>query len=97
MAAINEPRAENATITICSDVATFPDIVKRIEKMTGRSLAVEKVAPDSLEGFPPIVGELWSRMSEKEAPAPTEEVHQAFGIHPITIDDFLTRAFGGSQ
>ena len=97
VAALGEPRAENATITLCADVATFRDVVKRIGKITGRSIEVEAVAPDALEGLPPIVGQLWSRMGEKGAPEPTEEVHKAFGIRPIMIDDFLARAFGGAQ
>jgi uncharacterized protein YbjT (DUF2867 family) len=94
VAALDEPRAVNATITFLADVASFPDIVKRIGKATGRSIPVEAApAGEPIEGLPPVVVEIWERLSGSEPPEPTEEVARAFGIQPVTLDQFIERTF----
>ena len=93
VAALGEPRAENAKITLCAEVATFPDVVKKIAKATGRSLEVEAVEPKEFEGLPPMVIELWGKMSALEPPEPTDEVFASFGVRPVGLDDFLPQAF----
>jgi len=94
VAVLDEPRAENATIPFLFDVASFPEVVKKIGKAIGRSIPVEAApAGESIDALPPVVVEIWERMSRNEPPEPTEEVARSFGIRPVTLDEYIERTF----
>ena len=68
--------------------------MKKIGKATGRSIPVEAApAGPPIEGLPPVVVEIWERLSGNQPPEPTGEVARAFGIQPVTLDQFIERTF----
>jgi uncharacterized protein YbjT (DUF2867 family) len=98
VATVGDERAENETIPLCGDVASYHEVVTQIEWATGQEIAIESVGPNEpIEGLPPLVVGLMALLAQAKAPAVTNDVHQKYGIHPIKIEEFCRHVFAGGQ
>ncbi|HUP00765.1 MAG TPA: SDR family oxidoreductase [Gemmatimonadota bacterium] len=93
---VGDPKAANAELPLCGDAASFRDVVRGIERVTGRPIAVETVPiGEPVPGLPPIIAELWPVLDRAGVPPEGVRNLEAYGIQPVTVERFVARTFGG--
>ncbi len=74
---------------------SWRDIVKRVERITGRSIPVEYVEPGAeMPGLPPFVPGLLSAQETYESPIDMTETSHKYGVRLTPLDDFAAGVFG---
>ena len=92
---VGDPEAANAEIPLCGDTASYRDVVREIERVTGRAIAIGTVPHgQSVPGLPPIIWELWPILDRAGTPPGGERALEAYGIRPVTVEQYVARTFG---
>ena len=96
LAVLDHPDAQRADIPLSAGSCSYQQIVAWIAKSIGRDLEVHSLPPSSqIEGFPPIVNELWSfAAAGGMGPLTTPKVAQKFGFEMIRPRAFIQGFFG---
>lgn len=94
VAALGRHEAENATIPLIGDVATYNQVIAAIGRTTGIEIEVEHLAPgEGPPGYPPLIADLWYGLLDQDYEV-TGDVLATYGIDPVTVEAFVGKAFG---
>lgn len=93
---LDHPDAQRADIPLSAGSCSYRQIVSWVAKATGRDLQIHSLPPSSeIEGFPPIVNELWSfAAAGGMGPLTTPKVAERFGFELIRPRTFVQEVFG---
>ena len=96
LAVLDHPDAQRADIPLSAGSCSYQQIVAWIAKTTDRNLQIHSLPPSSqIEGFPPILNELWSfAATGGMGPMTTTKVAQKFGFEMIRPKAFVQDLFG---
>ena len=96
LSVLDHPDAQRADIPLSAGSCSYQQIVGWIAKATDRDLQVHSVPPSSaIEGFPPILNELWSfAATGGMGPLTTPKVAEKFGFEMIRPRAFVQDFFG---
>ena len=97
LAVRDNPAAENVSIPLSAQAASFRQLVEWIDALTERQISLDTVPPGTeLPGVPPVVLELWSMLAEGSVePIETVEVAVRFGLALESAKAFVERTFAG--
>jgi uncharacterized protein YbjT (DUF2867 family) len=77
---------------------SWQDVIAAFERELGRPLEVRMVAPgEPVPGLPDLVVGLLGVLDTYDSPLPMDELAEAYGVAPTSVDDFVgafVRAFG---
>lgn len=94
VAALERHEAENATIPLIGDIATYREVVEQIGRAMGTEIEVRHLDPgEAPPGYPPLIAELWPELLGLDY-AVTRDVLDVYGIDPVKVEDFARQAFG---
>lgn len=95
VAALEGEEAANRSIPLIADLASYSEIVEKIERVRGTEIEVARVDPgEAPPGFPPIIGELWKGLLELDYEV-TDDTIETFGLDPESVEEYVQRTFGG--
>ncbi len=93
VAALDRHEAENATIPLIGDTASYGDVIAAIGRTTGMEIEVEHLEPGQAPaGFPPLIADLWRGLLDQEYEV-TGDVLTTYGVDPVTVEAFIDRSF----
>jgi NADH dehydrogenase len=76
------------------EALSFQDAVAVFERVLGRSIPVESVAPgEPVPGLPEAVQPLFWMMDTYDSPLEMEQTARTFGVHQTRLEDYVRRAF----
>jgi NADH dehydrogenase len=96
-AAVGHPAAIHQYLPLGGPQAlSFREAVAVFERVLGRSIPVESVAPgEPVPGLPEAVQPLYWYMETYDSPLEMEETARTFGVHQTTLEEYVRRTFTG--
>lgn len=98
-AVLGMEETRDTALTVGGPSATFREVVALVERVSGREIRLRRVDdPTQLEGFPPIVGEIWDHLNEAgDAPEDLSGTARSLGVEPTGLEEFVAERFGAGS
>ena len=97
-AAVDHEAATNRTFVLGGpDAVTWWDVVREVERATGRDVTVRTVTPgDDVPGLPPTMAGLMANMETYDSPIDMAETSRTFGVPPTSVSAFVDGFVAGA-
>ena len=93
LAVLGQPAALGRTLVIGGpDALSWVDVVRTFERVLGRSIPIERVAPgEPLPGFPDVVAQLAAGMDTYDSVIDMTGLAREWGVELTSVEDFAQR------